>query len=49
MKPFLGFPYAAVLAAFAVTMSAQQDVVMRNNTPSRHRDQIPPLPETPVR
>ena len=37
MKPFLGFLSVAALAAFAVTTSAQQDVPMRNNTPSRHR------------
>jgi aldose sugar dehydrogenase len=50
MKPFLGFLSAAVLAAFAVTTSAQQDVPMRNNTPVAPQGiKIPPLPDTPVR
>src|SRR5690349_17202419 len=50
MKRFLGVLSAAALAIFAVTLTAQQDVPMRNNTPVAPQGiKIPPLPDTPVR
>lgn len=50
MKGFLWGLSAAVSALCTVSMVAQQDVPMRNNTPVAPQGiKIPPLPDTPVR
>jgi glucose/arabinose dehydrogenase len=50
MKGSLWFLSAAALAAFAVSLGAQQEVPMRGNTPVAPQGiRIPPLPDAPVR
>ena len=50
MNGFFRLLAAAVLAAFAVPLAAQQDVPMRGNTPVAPQGiKIPPLPDAPVR
>jgi aldose sugar dehydrogenase len=50
MNGFFRFLAAAVLAALAVPLTAQQEVPMRGNTPVAPQGiKIPPLPDAPVR
>src|SRR6188508_2223144 len=50
MKRFIRPLTAAVLAALAVPLAAQQEVPMRGNTPVAPQGlKIPPLPDAPVR
>jgi glucose/arabinose dehydrogenase len=50
MKRLVWLLSIVALAVFAVTLGAQQDVPMRNNTPVAPQGiKIPPLPDTPVR
>jgi glucose/arabinose dehydrogenase len=50
MNRFLRLPAAAMLAALAVPLAAQQEVPMRGTTPVAPQGiKIPPLPDAPVR